>query len=557
MINKYRLWNIAVFGGGGGDGGDGSKRDTSLDNPDTYSSPIGPGLPDSPDQTAKTETDNQARAEAIGQPPATTSFGFGPVPDGAMPTGAFSTANNPNLTLDNSSLVSANSGPVASAALAAMGATPSPQMAADLAAMGGVPAPVGTPMPTARPDFAPEYSNVDFTDSRSLPSFARNQSMIDPLITPYDAMVKNNPPSIMDYKTANQALDQAAMQEAAKQSKTGFDSLTAFANGEKQPTMVANQTPPAPAPDPEKQDIMSKIMDMVITPAKAEEMPPQAPITPVSYPSGMVPMPIARPVDLTTSETPPEPAPAPTPFPIARPASLDDQLKTSVVTPPAPTTVSKTTPFEDTLNKIVNDAPKNLTNAAVGFVPGVGIANTISGLFGGPTVGGAMFPGTAPTTTTSNPIEGIFNGISHTLGDLFGGNPTKNETINAYESRFSPSVQSAINGSYLNGVPNSGLVDAAMNGPAGPVGNTNANAGGGKDVFIPPIAAPSKVTSTTIPNTSTTNAAPYTLASDWGTKYLGEPNNLLRYGYGPEKAFYAKAAKGGAVGPLNMMMRKP
>jgi len=438
-----------------------------------------------------------------------------------------------------------------------MGATPSPQMAADLAAMGGVPAPAGTPMPTSRPDFAPEYSSVDFSGDQSLPSFARDLSMIGPHVAPYSSMVSTGPTSPMDYKTAKESLDQAAMQDAAKQSRVGFDSLMAFANGEKPTTMVADQTPPAPAPapapSPEKQDIMSKIMDMVVTPAKAEEMPPQPEINPISYPGGIVPTPTARPPDLTTTETPPEPAPAP--FPTPRPDQLDWNAPTNI-----DSNVSKTpakSPFEKFFETVVNDAPKNLTNAAVGFVPGVGIANTVSGLFGGPTVGGTMFPGSSQTTTTSNPFEGIFNGVSHTLGDLFGGNPTKNETINAYESRFSPSVQSAINGSYLDGVPNSGWVDAAMNGPAGPVGNTNANAGGGKDAFIPPVVTPSMALSTIMPNTTTTKAPPYTLASDFRTKYLGAPNNLLRYGYGPEKDFYTKSAKGGAVGPLNMMMRKP
>ena len=619
MINKYRLWNIAVFGGGGGDDGGGEKRDTSLDNPNAYGEAIGPGLPNSPDQVAKAEADNQARidadnqakAAALGQPPATTNFSLGPVPDGAMPTGVFSTANNPQPEFNGLS-PTANSGKVASDALAAMGATPTPQMAADLAAMGGVPAPAGTPTPPTRPDFAPQYSSVDFIGDRSLPSFARDQSMIDPRTAPLNSMVSNNPPSIMDYKTAKEALDQAAMQNAGKQSNSGFETLMAFANGEKPPTMVADQTPPAPAPAPapapEKQDIMSKILDMVVTPAKAEETPPQAPITPVSYPGGMIPMPTARPPDLTVNETPPEPAPAPVPFPIARPASLEDQLKMSVVTPPAP--VKTTTPFEDTLKKITEEAPKNLTNTAVGFIPGVGIVNTLSGLFGGPTVGGAIFSGSTPAATApadktySQPsltdaqykdlmkqpgfgsedpglIANFNNYNANTYGNQSGPTTTAGEL--AVGQRTPQTMVPHVNADgTVTMVPNLGsqvtnFIENLFNQNLTKVGSPEYNKltqphtvsvdttgtglrGGSPD--IPPAVLPPRtaVTPTVTPQPIVSTPAASssgTLASDFRTKYLGAPNNLLRYGYGPERDFYTKAAKGGAVGPLNMMMRKP
>ena len=614
MINKYRLWNIVAFGGGGGDGGGGGgERDTSLDNPNAYGEAIGPGLPNSPDQVAKAETDNQAKAEAVGQPPATTNFSLGPVPDGAMPTGVFSTANNPGLTLNEASLASANSANIAApAALAAMGATPTPQMAADLAAMGGVPAPTGTPMPPTSPDFAPQYSSVDFTGDKSLPSFARDQSMIDPLTAPLNSMVSNNTPSIMDYKTAKEALDQAAMQNAGMQSNSGFETLMAFANGEKPPTMVADQTPPAPAPAPapapEKQDIMSKILDMVVTPAKAEDMPPQAPITPVSYPGGIVPMPTARPPDLTVNETPPEPAPAPTPFPPSNPAysAALAALAALAETPPAP--VKTTTPFEDTLKKITEDAPKNLTNTAVGFIPGVGIVNTVSGLFGGPTVGGAIFPGSTPAATApadktySQPsltdaqykdlmnqpgfgsedpglIADFNNYNANTYGNQSGPTTTAGEL--AVGQRTPQTMVPHVNADgTVTMVPNLGsqvtnFIENLFNPNLTKVGSPEYNKltqphtvsvdttgtglqGGGPD--IPPAVLPPK-TAVTPTVTPTVTPQPIvstpTLASNFRTKYLGAPNNLLRYGYGPERAFFTKAAKGGAVGPLNMMMRKP
>jgi len=534
MINKYSLWNIAVFGGGGGDGGG---RNTSGDRENLYSAPIGPGLESSPgyaetpkeynsrgEPTATGSLQNATNEAELGQPPGLTSFTTAAFPGSIVPTGGFTGYPTSN-GLSNEFLSGANSAQIAGQALDEMGGIPSPQMAADLAAMGGVLAP-STPMPQARPEnLGPEYSQVDFSENRSFPSFARELGTGQAMVSPGEAALAGmGPSSIMGYKTAEQAMNEAAQQQGL----SGYDTLMAAANGQ---------------PSPLDNNIMAKILDSVVTPAKAEDNPPT--ITPLP---GNVPLPPTRPVE-TAMETPPAPAPAPVPMPTARPESMDDQLKAAVVTPPAPTIVPSSSPFEDAINKIVKDAPKNLIDAGVGLTP-AGIPNTLIGLTTGNTIGSLA---TGQPISTTSPLEGFFSGIGHALGDLFGTNPAKGETINAYETRFPASVESAINGSYLNGVPSKDWVNTAYTGPTGPIPAQNSGHGG-PDIMIPPVIPPvvlRKTAATTTPVTPI--VTPTTLASAFGRTYVGAPINPLRYGYGPEATYYKTAAKGGMISPLNRM----
>ncbi|CAB5219899.1 hypothetical protein UFOVP237_29 [uncultured Caudovirales phage] len=534
MINKYSLWNIAAFGGGGGGGG-GNQGPSSLNAAEGEMSPsqrevsYGGGGNGGNNAAAQAQAQADAQAQiaheaAISQPPATTSFTTAAFPGSIVPTGGF-TSGYPNSNgLTDQALSGANSGQVASQAIDAMGAIPSPQMAADLAAMGGIPAP-GTPMPTARPDnLGPEYSKVDFSGDRSLPSFAREFGTGQTMTTPGgNSAVGTGSPR--DYNTAQQAFNQAVQ----NQDVSGYDSLMASSTG--QPASTT--------------DIMNRIVDLVVPKAQAEDTPPTNTVLP-----GNVPLPPARPVETAVAETPPAPAPAPIPMPTARP----DQLNWNNPAPTSLTPAPSSSPFEDTFKKIVDEAPKNLANTAVGFIPGVGLVNTVSGLVGGPTVGGAIFPGNAPTASTSNPLEGLLFGIGHALGDLFGTNPAKGETINAYETRFQPSVESAINGSYLTNVPSRDWINAAYTGPNGPIPTQNSGHGG-PDILIPPVLPPQKTASTTKTEIPTTTN-PSTLASKFARSYAGAPKNPLRYGYGPEANYYTTAAKGGMISPLNRMRDK-
>ena len=461
-----------------------------------------------------------------------------------------------------------------------MGAIPSPQMAADLAAMGGVPAP-GTPMPTPRPDnLGPEYSGVSFS---GVPSFAQTPGTGPAMVSPGEAALAGmgqNP--IMGYKTAEQAMNEAAQQ----QGQSGYDALMAAASGQ-------------PSPDPLANNIMAKIVDMVVPKAKAEDNPPTLNTLP-----GNVPLPPARPADLnqeapTAAQT--LASLANVPLPPARPEDMNEQLKASVVTPPAPTT-----PFETAVKSIVDEAPKNITNAAVGFVPGIGIVNTLSGLVGGPTVGGTLFP-SAPSTVanqTSTPYTQDYSGLTQ---DQFRAMPVDSvedpRLIAAYNNKIAeitgqpapgptnsvadmalgqraPEVVGPDGKVNLGGQIDSFLQDlfapkfVGLNTPAYNAINNNAGynsnpelngqsmqpgyqpppkSGKNASDIIPPVILASALAPATTAPTVTSPVAPSVLASNFGRTYVGAPTNPLRYGYGPEATYYKTAAKGGMISPLNRM----
>lgn len=594
MINKYSLWNIAAFGGGGGEGGGGNQGPSSLNAAEGKMSPAqrevsyggggggGGGGGNNAAAQAQAQADAQAQVAheaAISQPPATTSFTTAAFPDSIVPTGGFTSGYPSSNALTDQVLSGANSAQVAGQALDSMGVIPSPQMAADLAAMGGVPAP-GTPMPTARPDnLGPEYSNVSFS---GVPSFAQTPGTGQAMTAPggNSAIGTGSP---RDYNTAQQALNQAAQD----QDVSGYGSLMAASTGQ-----------PASATD-----IMNRIVDLVVPKAQAEDTPPTNTVLP-----GNVPLPPARPADLN-QETPNAAQTlaflANVPLPPARPEDINKQLKASVVTPPAPTT-----PFETAVKSIVDEAPKNLTNTAVGFIPGVGLVNTISGLVGGPTVGGTLFPSTSATTEnqTSTPYIQDYSGLTQ---DQFRAMPVDSvedpRLIAAYNNKIAeitgqpapgptnsiadmalgqraPQVVDANGNVTLGGQIDNFMQDLfgpkfvglgtpaynAINNNAGYNSNPEFNGqsmqpgyspppkNGGRETNIIPAVTNPVVTpvATSVTTPVTPVKSPLTLVSNFSRSYAGAPKNPYRYGYGPEATYYTMAAKGGMISPLNRMRDK-
>jgi len=571
---------MAVFGGGGGDGGGGGNSEQA--QADAQANSASARQQAERDQQAQADAqaqaDNQARAEAIGQPPATTSFGFGPTPSGAMPADAFSTANNPGLTLNDASLATANSANIAApAALAAMGSIPSPQMAADLAAMGGVPAPAGTPTPPSR---EAGLSNVDMSFN------AYGPTMQSPTGTGNVAAQFGLTGPVVDTSTL----------DIKNPFTANFGNFAPMPSAEAPIQVAEQQTPPAPAPAPQEiqppvidtTGIMGKFLGSFTPKAVAADNPPELNVP--NFPDGIIPTP-------PTLEYPSVPMPPSNP---AYSAAL-----TATPPAPAPAPTPTTTPFEEALSAIITGAPKNLTNTAVGFVPGAGLVNTVSGLFGGPTVGGTLFPDSTPAktatsaTTYSQPsltdaqyrdlmnqpgwgsedpsaIASFNNYNANTYGNLSGPTTVGGELAVGQRTpqtmvpkvnpdgtvTMVPNLGSSIS-SFLEDIFNPSLTKVGS--PAyiqstqpHAVNTEMASGGNGSQAIIPPIIPPTAPIVAPKPIASTpTVTAPSTLASNFARKYLGAPSNPLRYGYGPENAFYATAAKGGAVGPLNMMMRKP
>jgi hypothetical protein len=345
---------------------------------------------------------------------------------------------------------------------------------------------------------------------------------------------------------------------------------------------------------------MAKILDSVVTPAKAEDNPPT--ITPLP---GNVPLPPARPADLnqeapTAAQT--LASLANVPLPPARPEDMNEQLKASVVTPPAPSSL-----FETAVKSIVDEAPKNITNAAVGFVPGIGIVNTLSGLVGGPTDGGTLFPSTPATVAnqTSTPYTQNYSGLTQ---DQFRAMPVESvedpRLIAAYNNKIAeitgqpapgptnsvadmalgqraPQVVDANGNVTLGGQFDNFIQDLfgpkfvglgtpaynAINNNAGYNSNPELNgqsmqpgyqpppkSGGGGINNIPAVTNQmASLAPTPVAAPITLTKPPFTLASNFGRTYVGAPINPLRYGYGPEATYYKTAAKGGMISPLNRM----
>ena len=338
---------------------------------------------------------------------------------------------------------------------------------------------------------------------------------------------------------------------------------------------VSQATPglaPAPSPIPASALELGKILADLnpIGTAKAKEVAPPDVTDPykdtsITYPGGVIPTPPTRPVEVAVSEAPPAPAPAPTisypggviPTPIARPTDL------VATTTPAPTPNL----FENIVNSLTNaNYPAIATNLAVGAInPVAGLVNTGAGLLTGQNLGNTIFPDNTPDASTANPLESLLSGISNSIGSLFGTNPANGETINAYESRLPASVESAVNGSYLNGVPSQDWINAAYTGPTGPVIPQNTGNTGGKDIIPPipvpaPAPAPKPITAPVVipPVVAPPVVAPPVqspLATNWSRKYLGVAQDPYSYGYGPEHSFYT-SAKGGYVSPLNKIRNK-
>ena len=430
LLDKYSFWNIIALGGGGGDSGgkssgdsDTSKdsdtsgdRDTSKDNANLYNAPIGPGLSNSPDigtptinsrgdvtySGTPTVSDAPTDNSVFTAPPtATSTFTTGPVPDSVVPTGPFNNGYPSGGIPDFSGGNSSTNEAVVKAALDAIGSVPSPGMAADLAAMGGVPAP-GTPMPIARPQDA---ATIDRNGPFSFGGFGQTIGVTPPGGT------QDNP-------------------------STDFGGIPKYQDTSQLLKLIPGASSSTDTSDPNSAWNQLLQASLGITPAAAADTPPVNVVLP-----GNVPLPPARPDDLNSNiinaggSNVPLPLARPddlsnVPLPPARPADLNGgdiaaqkpidalnlraisaqkpidalDLRTNVATP---SETQPITPFEELVKNIITELPKNATNAAVGFVPGVGLVNTASGILGGPTIGSMLFPkDTSGETGTTDQTKG-------------------------------------------------------------------------------------------------------------------------------------------------------
>jgi hypothetical protein len=418
LLDKYSFWNIITLGGGGGgdSGGKDSEeqRDTSLDKSDTYNAPIGPGLSNSPDIGTPTlnsrgevtysgtptvsETPKETSVDTsvfTNAPPETSIFTTGPVPNSVVPTGAFNVGYPSNNPPDFSGGNSTNAA-VVQAALDAGVSVPSPGMAADLAAMGGVPAP-GVPMPIARPA---DVATIDRNGPFSFGGVGQTIGVTSPGGTQENPSTNFN--GIPQYQDTSQLLRQipgVSSSTDTSDPNSAWNKLLQASLGIT--PAVAADTPPVnvvlpsnvPLPTPRPDDLNSNI---------------------INAGGSNIPLPIARPTDLGTDTSTPltiNQLAGVVPLPPPRPADLNGgdiaakkpidalDLKASVATP---SETQPITPFQQIVKSITEELPKNATNAVVGFVPGVGLVNTASGILGGPTVGSVLFPKDTTTTTTTD-----------------------------------------------------------------------------------------------------------------------------------------------------------
>jgi hypothetical protein len=186
------------------------------------------------------------------------------------------------------------------------------------------------------------------------------------------------------------------------------------------------------------------------------------------------------------------------------------ETPTTSAQPTAMSSTSKSAPTYtgiDAIDSRINNALANpgqtAINMGVGLVPGLGLANTVSGLFGGPTVGGL--------------ISGAYNS-----GAISGGQPSETGDTGS--------------GSNNDYIPPSDLTTT------GTAGLSTAPA-----AATPPTAATTPVQQAAI------DAAV--------RRYMGASNNPYSYGFGKERQFYAADggqfnadqyfADGGMVQPLS------
>ena len=173
----------------------------------------------------------------------------------------------------------------------------------------------------------------------------------------------------------------------------------------------------------------------------------------------------------------------------AAPSVADTSTSSLTVHGSPSTSYTGIAPVDNAINNAVNNPAQTAINLGVGLIPGLGIANTISGLVGGPTVGGA--------------VTGAFNtGATGTTGAPATGTGTS---------------------------------------------------GGGDDTTIRPLllssAAPTQL-NTSIASPATTSTTAPSSSTDATTaalrQYLGLTGDPTKYGFGAEQLFYAPAAaKGG------------
>ena len=245
--------------------------------------------------------------------------------------------------------------------------------------MGGVPAP-GTPMPIDRPQDA---ATIDRNGPFSFGGFGQTIGVTPPGGT------QDNP-------------------------STDFSSIPKYQDTSQLLTQIPGASSSTDTSDPNSAWNQLLQASLGITPATAADTPPVNVVLP-----GNVPLPPARPDDLSN-----------VPLPPARPADLNggdiaaqkpiDALNLRTISAQKPidaldlranvATPSETqpiTPFEQLVKNITTELPKNATNAAVGFVPGVGLVNTASGILGGPTIGSMLFPkDTSGETETTDQTKG-------------------------------------------------------------------------------------------------------------------------------------------------------
>ena len=173
----------------------------------------------------------------------------------------------------------------------------------------------------------------------------------------------------------------------------------------------------------------------------------------------------------------------------AAPSVADTSTSSLTVHGSPSTSYTGIAPVDNAINNAVNNPAQTAINLGVGLIPGLGIANTISGLVGGPTVGGA--------------VTGAFNtGATGTTGAPATGTSTS---------------------------------------------------GGGDDTTIRPLllssAAPTQLdTSIASPSTTSTTAPSSSTDATTGAlrQYLGLTGDPTKYGFGAEQLFYGPAAaKGG------------
>ena len=150
----------------------------------------------------------------------------------------------------------------------------------------------------------------------------------------------------------------------------------------------------------------------------------------------------------------------------------------------APSPSAATTPgiggfLSGKVQSALNNPLSTAVNAAVGFVPGVGLVNTLSGILGGPTVGGMISPGkdkAAPEKVTPGKISASDEDVAAAQNGMTGGG---SGAFGGGGLNTSISDATGLSSEGGGGTGGSGGAGAGGSGGAGVGGTGGAGVGGG------------------------------------------------------------------------------